>query len=98
MEKTPMQLSRGLKKIIVQAIENLPEERKNNKYAICDQVADIAVRRYIGDPDAPDFETKCENAGTFDYQTKRMGITTSKEILEKVELFMLTSARKTFNQ
>lgn len=95
MEKAPMQLSRGLKKIISEAISNLPEDKKTNEYAICDQVADITVRRYIGDPDAPDFETK--STGLFDYQTARMGIQTTKQILDKVELFMLTTARKTLN-
>lgn len=94
-KKEPMQLSRGLKKIINEAISNLPEDKKMNEYAICEQVAAITERRYIGDPNDPDFDTK--STGTFDYQTGRMGIQTTKQILEKVELFMLTAARKTLN-
>lgn len=96
MEKLePISVSRGLKEIIDQAIEDLPVEERNNKFSICEKVADTLERRYIGDPDSPEYSTK--KAGVFDYQLKRMGVETTKKLMQRIELYMLTKVRKSAN-
>lgn len=90
-----LNVSRGLKKIIDGAISALPEDEKNNKYSICEKVAaDLWNRYVVEDASGDDSELKL---GTFNYQTKRMGVETTGQILQKIELYMLTSARKSLN-
>lgn len=88
---TNRSLTRGTSRIIRQAISNLPEEKKNNKYSVCEEVASILVTRFIGDPDDDNFESMRQ--GRFNYQTQRMGLRTTREIMNKIELYVMRKHR-----
>ena len=73
-------LTRGTKRIIEVAIESLPEEHRQDRYKICEAVADIAENRYAGEG--------------LEYQLERMGISTTKVILEKIDIFLKEEAMR----
>ena len=79
-------LSRGAKKLIKEAISNLPLDKKCNSYYICDEVVNLMIKKYIGDPDEDGFENKSENL--LMYQAKRMGMETTLQVMEKIETYM----------
>lgn len=92
MKPETLTVTRGLKKIIEEAINVLPEDKQNNKYEICEAVSNNLIKRYVGDPDVIDFDEA--NWGTYNYQTKRMGVETSGQIMQKIDTYMLLAARK----
>lgn len=59
--------------LIIQAIENCKAGEKYNRYAICEQLADIMVNKYKGN--------------NLDYQSKRMGMATSTDMLKAIDLY-----------
>lgn len=79
-------LTRGTKRIIKEAISHLPIEKKVNEYAICEEVSNILIDRFAGDKEADLFEN---NFALLDYQVKRMGLSTTSAIMEKIELYMV---------
>lgn len=84
-----MLLTRGTKRIIEQAISKLPIEKKTNEYAICEEVSNILVDKFIGEKEIDPFTNEPEGLGLFNYQTKRMGLSTTTEILDKIEIYMI---------
>jgi len=73
--KTTEKGSSSRKKIplILQAIENCAEGEKYNRYAICEQLAEIMIKKYKGN--------------NLDYQSKRMGMSTTKDMLNAIDLY-----------
>ena len=59
--------------LIIQAIENCEEGEKYNRYAICEQLAEIMVKKYKGN--------------NLDYQSKRMGMATTTDMLNAIDLY-----------
>lgn len=59
--------------LIIEAINLCDEKEKYNRYAICEKLAEIMVNKYKGN--------------NLDYQAKRMGLATSKSMLEQIDLF-----------
>lgn len=80
-------LTRETKKIITEAIYKLPPEKKTNCYCICEEVSNILVERYVHQYD--EFDEDIISLGKLEYQTKRMGLSTTSEIIDKIELYML---------
>ena len=92
-------LTREVKNIIIEAIDSLPDDLKNDDYAICDRFAEITVNRYIGDPNAEEFMVKrITNHDNFEYQLNRMKVQTTKQIMEKIYLFKLYVLKKKYGK
>lgn len=87
-----MGLTRGTKRIITQAIANLPEDKKNNKYDICEEVSNILIERFVGNIEDEKFSKTSPAYNLLEYQTMRMGLSTTSEIMHKIELYMLNRA------
>ncbi|AFV22052.1 MULTISPECIES: hypothetical protein [Bacillus] len=66
-------LTRGTKKLIQTAIDEVKPGYENNRYEICAKIAEIVEERYEG--------------FNLDYQLKRMGLETTKSILEKIDMY-----------
>ena len=82
-------LTRGTKRIIKEAISHLPVEKKVNEYAICEEVSNILMKKFIGDIDDDNFSLTNKTYRLLEYQTTRMGLSTTCEIMEKIELYMI---------
>lgn len=82
-------LTRGTKRIIKEAISHLPVEKKVNEYAICEEVSNILIDRFVGDKKIDPFECNSNRFALLDYQVKRMGLSTTSAIMEKIELYMV---------
>ena len=82
-------LTRGTKKIITEAITRLPMDRKANKYAICEEVAYLLVLKFVGDIDDEDFVEKRSTYRLLEYQSERMGLSSTFEIMNKIDLYMI---------
>ena len=59
--------------LIEQAISQLEDSRKYNRYAICEQLAEIMINKYKGN--------------NLDYQSRRMGMATTKEMLQAIDVY-----------
>ncbi|MEG0900258.1 MAG: hypothetical protein RSF40_11185 [Oscillospiraceae bacterium] len=68
-----VKLTRGTKDLIKLAIEQTASEDKNNRYKICEKIAEIAEERYEG--------------LNLEYQLERMGLETTLAILAKIDLY-----------
>ena len=68
-------MTRGTKKLIERAIEQLEPEKRNNSNAICEKMVDILFERFEGN--------------NLDYQVKRMDIETTGKILDKLDDYFL---------
>lgn len=77
---TKPKLTRGTKKLVEDAIQQLEPMNRNNSHAICAKMTDILVAKFKGD--------------NLDYQTGRMGLETTGKILEKIEEYFQTSKGK----
>lgn len=67
-------LTRGAKRLIKKAIEDCQAEKESpNRYDICYKVVQIALEAYKND--------------LLDYQLERMGLDTTKKILEKIDIY-----------
>lgn len=65
-------LSKTVIGLIQIAIDNT---KSNNRYTICEEMAQMLEEKYIG--------------YNFDYQTKRMNVDTTKKILNAIDLYFL---------
>lgn len=77
--KESNKLSRRTKILIRDAINDLPEEKKNNRYAICEHIAEDLCNAHAGD--------------SLEYQSKRMGLGTTGQILAKIDAFFVANAK-----
>ncbi|MFJ8531414.1 hypothetical protein [Bacillus sp. NPDC094106] len=68
-----VKLTRGTKALIKMAINEIEPDSKNNRYAICEKIAQIVEQRYEGH--------------NLDYQLNRMGLETTKDILSKIDMY-----------
>lgn len=68
-------MTRGTKKLIETAIDQLEPEKRNNSNAICEKMVDILFERFDGN--------------NLDYQIKRMGIESTGQILDKLDDYFL---------
>ncbi|WP_144537316.1 hypothetical protein [Bacillus thuringiensis] len=66
-----VRLTRGAKALIQKAINEVEPGYQNNRYAICEKIAELVEEKYDG--------------LNLDYQLKRMGLETTKSILAKVD-------------
>lgn len=101
MEQEKLNLTRGTKDIIKRAIVSLPEEERCNRLKICSKVSEIIEDKYIG----PEFSKAYEDMTEYErmefevreskliHQSKRMGMESSKKILEKVDNFFYKYAK-----
>ncbi|MFI3211425.1 MAG: hypothetical protein R3Y64_10315 [Peptostreptococcaceae bacterium] len=71
MEKTKGHSSRTKNKLIIMAIESLPEEDKYNTFKVCEKVCFLMEDRYK--------DKKLE------YHSQRMGLDTSRKVLMAIE-------------
>ena len=101
MEHEKLNLTRGTKDIIKRAIASLPEEERHNKINICSKVSEIIEEKYIGSEFTKPIElmTEAELAeldareSKLLHQSKRMGMASTKQILEKVDNFFYKYAK-----
>ncbi|HCL4480266.1 TPA: hypothetical protein N2D99_002354 [Clostridium botulinum] len=68
-----LKLTRGTKELIKLAISATNAEDRNNRYKICEKIAEIVEGRYEG--------------LNLEYQLERMGLQTTLQILNKVDLY-----------
>lgn len=101
MEQEKQNLTRGTKDIIKRAIVSLPEEEKCNKLKICSKVSELIEEKYIGAEfnkpdelltDAERTELEIRESKLM-HQSKRMGMETSKKILDKIDNFFYKYAK-----
>lgn len=101
MEHEKLNLTRGTKDIIKRAIVSLPEEERHNRLKICSKVSQIIEDKYMGAEFSKPLEEMSE-AETLEleareskliHQSKRMGMESSKKILEKVDNFFYKYAK-----
>ena len=71
--KEQVKLTRGTRKIIEQAIENVTPEDRNNRIALCEQISLMLEERFEGD--------------NLNYQLRRMDLETTGRILEKIDTY-----------
>jgi len=70
MTSEEFKLTRGTKELIKQAIQ---ETQSNNRYALCEKIADMVESRY--------------NGMNLDYQLERMNIRTTGQILNAIDTY-----------
>lgn len=73
-------LTKGTETLINEAINRLPEEEQRNRYAICEVFCQMVEDRYTGN--------------AMDYQLERMGVETTKRLLEKIDFVLETKKRQ----
>lgn len=101
MEQEKLNLTRGTKDIIKRAIVSLPEEERHNRLKICSKVSQIIEEKYIGPEFSKPYEEMSEveiaeleaRESKLMHQSKRMGMSSSKQILEKVDNFFYKYAK-----
>lgn len=100
-EQEKLNLTRGTKDIIKRAIVSLPEEERHNRIQICSKVSEIIEDKYIGvdllkpieemsEAELAEFEAR---ESKLIHQSRRMGMASSKQILEKVDNFFYKYAK-----
>lgn len=100
-EQEKLNLTRGTKDIIKKAILSLPEDERNNRLEICSKVSEIIEEKYLGADLVKPIEEMTEaeylefeaRESKLAHQSKRMGMDTSKKILEKVDNFFYKYAK-----
>lgn len=72
-------LSRGTVRLLKEAIISARNKGLafNDRYVLCQEVCELVEQKYSG--------------GTLDYQLKRMNLTTTKAVLDAIDIFFYTS-------
>lgn len=87
-------LSRGTKIVIEEAMNNLPQEKKVNCYCICEEISNILIKRYAHYSDEIEYDIDIMDFSMLEYQSKRMGLSTTLEIMDKIDAYMIYLQKK----